>query len=1348
MSNYLSDYWLLLRSGLFDKQYYLDHYPDVRAAGVNPLKHFIRHGWKEGRNPSQRFDPTYYLDQNPDVRATGMNPLTHYLRYGITEGRVGFPRPRSANLPGEDAENALRERAAYQAPLEFLSGDGEKKHHRIKEHDTAVILHVYYPEIFQEIAGYLANLDGDFDLYVSLPDTRPEVAPDILASFPQARIFLTENRGRDIAPFLRLLPTIQPLGYRYLLKLHTKQSPHRVDGKLWRQEVYEKLVGSREIVSLAKNRLQTDPQAGILGPKGHVLNNRLYAGGNAANISLLAYKAGIAAWKEVPFFFVAGTMFWAKPEAFQSFQNMAFRSTDFEPEPIEADGALVHAIERFFGLAAVHAGFKTLEIDVDGQITEPDPEHIYQYTPVPQVHLLGSEQKIKSIVFYSAYKEEYAIEYLRIIAPLQRAGIEIIRGVEAGEINADKVFYGDAVIFQREFPQNLAAYEQIVQAARQANKPIIYEIDDLLFALPEGHPEKQLGAYTDSLMPMLLAVAEADLVTVTTEPLQKALSQFNQNIAVLPNYLDDSLWTMKPPGSGRGQGEALILGYMGSNSHKPDLELISPVLVELLKRYPGQLKIQIWGTEPPQILRKYPQVKWVPAPSNNYKEFVRYFQNQRADIVVAPLADNLFNRCKSALKFFEYSALGAAGVYSRIAPYTEVITQGYDGFLASTREEWLQYLIQLIENDALRQTLAENAQTTIRSKWLLSQNVNRWYEVFEHLPDLVGAKKDGEHAQVILIKAIAAQQHQVQIKQHEKPAQLTEQVEYSTAQLDVQSKMSQGIGRRSASKAAHSPDPAAPLPPARHPPRWQIAQIRQRSALWVKKLRRRVDWIRFSPLLARSELFDPVWYLETYPDVAAARINPIRHYILYGGSEGRDPGPKFSSSWYLETYPDVKQSGMNPLIHYLRFGVHEGRLSKEYLFRRQQGQAATIAAPPVKVLQPAEIKQLIEQKIHYNRYIISISHNDYLKETTGGVQVYIAHEQKSVFRDGTSYLHLFPHAFGLNLLLDEDPNFLVGINLDGEHLGVSQIDALIEAIAALPNLTLENIHIHHSMGFNVHAIQKILDIGSRRAEFWLHDFFSLCPSYHLLRNELEYCGAPNANSNACGICKYGGHRKEQQPALWRLFEDNHLHVIAPSSFALNFWQEKFPIKNIPGKIIPLLSLRWSTPIPPLKNKIEKGLAGLSIGYLGFPLDQKGWKTWLKLVEACTTDSRYKFFHFSSAEGTPGNYHRIHVAVTPEKPGMMIDTLRQENIDVALLWSLVPETFSFTLHEALAAGCFIVTNKKSGNIQDFLRRNPEYGLVLDGESDLLELFANGELARRVKQYQAHGKPTGELVHRRS
>jgi len=78
-------------------------------------------------------------------------------------------------------------------------------------------------------------------------------------------------------------------------------------------------------------------------------------------------------------------------------------------------------------------------------------------------------------------------------------------------------------------------------------------------------------------------------------------------------------------------------------------------------------------------------------------------------------------------------------------------------------------------------------------------------------------------------------------------------------------------------------------------------------------------------LLRYSGLFDAKWYLEKNPDVAAARMDPYRHYLLHGAYEGRNPSPRFDSRWYLTAYPDVRRSGMNPLTHYLRFGQFEGR---------------------------------------------------------------------------------------------------------------------------------------------------------------------------------------------------------------------------------------------------------------------------------------------------------------------------------------------------------------------------------------------------------------------------------------
>jgi hypothetical protein len=78
-------------------------------------------------------------------------------------------------------------------------------------------------------------------------------------------------------------------------------------------------------------------------------------------------------------------------------------------------------------------------------------------------------------------------------------------------------------------------------------------------------------------------------------------------------------------------------------------------------------------------------------------------------------------------------------------------------------------------------------------------------------------------------------------------------------------------------------------------------------------------------LIKSSDLFDEDWYLSNNPDVAQAKMDPILHYLCYGGFEGRDPGPNFQSAWYLATYEDVKTAGLNPLVHYITYGRGEGR---------------------------------------------------------------------------------------------------------------------------------------------------------------------------------------------------------------------------------------------------------------------------------------------------------------------------------------------------------------------------------------------------------------------------------------
>jgi GT2 family glycosyltransferase len=77
--------------------------------------------------------------------------------------------------------------------------------------------------------------------------------------------------------------------------------------------------------------------------------------------------------------------------------------------------------------------------------------------------------------------------------------------------------------------------------------------------------------------------------------------------------------------------------------------------------------------------------------------------------------------------------------------------------------------------------------------------------------------------------------------------------------------------------------------------------------------------------LLSSALFDPEYYLEQNPEVAAAGVDPAMHYIRFGGIEGRNPSADFDAAAYFAAYPDVYAAGLNPVLHYVEYGRHEGR---------------------------------------------------------------------------------------------------------------------------------------------------------------------------------------------------------------------------------------------------------------------------------------------------------------------------------------------------------------------------------------------------------------------------------------
>ena len=58
---------------------------------MDPCEHYLKYGWKEGRNPSPLFDGNAYLQTYPDVKRANRNPLIHFIGHGRREGRKVTP---------------------------------------------------------------------------------------------------------------------------------------------------------------------------------------------------------------------------------------------------------------------------------------------------------------------------------------------------------------------------------------------------------------------------------------------------------------------------------------------------------------------------------------------------------------------------------------------------------------------------------------------------------------------------------------------------------------------------------------------------------------------------------------------------------------------------------------------------------------------------------------------------------------------------------------------------------------------------------------------------------------------------------------------------------------------------------------------------------------------------------------------------------------------------------------------------------------------------------------------------------------------------------------------------------
>lgn len=229
---------------------------------------------------------------------------------------------------------------------------------------------------------------------------------------------------------------------------------------------------------------------------------------------------------------------------------------------------------------------------------------------------------------------------------------------------------------------------------------------------------------------------ETDLVITTTPYLKKAIQEITGRegpIRVLPNAIDRRHW--KPlPGIREKFPDKFRFGWSVSASHGEDWLFIKEAINTFLTKHPDAKFVCIGDTHM-DIKKGFPegQVEWYPMSNLFEYHYPMRMAMLGLDCAIAPLADLEFNRCKSPLKYAEYTAFGWPVIAQDMTPYKEHILQGETGLLATDTASWVNCLESLYNNPSLRSKLSFNAQFTLKELFDLDKVAEEWADTFKNL---------------------------------------------------------------------------------------------------------------------------------------------------------------------------------------------------------------------------------------------------------------------------------------------------------------------------------------------------------------------------------------------------------------------------------------------------------------------------------------------------------------------------------------------------------------------------------------------------------------------------------------
>ena len=221
----------------------------------------------------------------------------------------------------------------------------------------------------------------------------------------------------------------------------------------------------------------------------------------------------------------------------------------------------------------------------------------------------------------------------------------------------------------------------------------------------------------DTLGAEQIYMSNCDYATTTTEYFKQELLKLNPNVEVLPNGIDlnHKMWDYE-----KEESDVVRIAWAGSIQRLYDLKRLEKSIQKLYAdpELKGKFVFyQFGGEERDNEVFQGPGFEWFHGKSPwTYGEFYA-----KIDISLAPLEENLYNRCKSEIKMVEAGMNKIPFICQAYGPYIPHIQHGKNGLMVTNDDEWYIYIKELILNPERRKELGQALHDYVNPKFSMKE---------------------------------------------------------------------------------------------------------------------------------------------------------------------------------------------------------------------------------------------------------------------------------------------------------------------------------------------------------------------------------------------------------------------------------------------------------------------------------------------------------------------------------------------------------------------------------------------------------------------------------------------------